>query len=128
MVNLHLHIQMMGKDLKSRKKAQPKLDNLDMADMELEKGVEYSRKLYPSIELVHDPQGLVEDVFQWIKSEWSNSYRIKMKLLVINFIPCLVGSYGMTITGCSGSNRVKQERDNSSCHVRVKNSAQHLNV
>lgn len=102
-VNLHLHSKKTSKkqrrvtkDLKTRKNAQLKRDS-DELDYSLDRGVEASKKLYPAIELLNDPQGLAEMVFRRCRSSGSNSYKFEVKLLMINFVTRLVGNHELLL-------------------------------
>jgi len=63
--------------------------------MDLEAGVEASKKLYPAIELLHDPQGLAEDVFKRLRK--GNSCPYEVKLLMMNFVTRLVGNHELLL-------------------------------
>ena len=57
-----------------------------------DKGVEQSKKLYPAIELLRDPQGMVELLFRRLKSSATN-IKYDAKILIINFITRLAGNH-----------------------------------
>ena len=63
----------------------------------LHDSVQSSKKLYPAIELLRDPQGLAESVFKRIKAAGSNSYKFEVKLLMINFLTRLVGNHELML-------------------------------
>ena len=87
----------VDRQLKNRKKEQKKRETgpdewLEIRDDE---GVEASRKLYPAIELLRDPQGLAESVFKRLKKPKSIPY--KNKLLMMNFLTRLVGNHELLL-------------------------------
>ena len=97
---VHSHVLMLqsrkrhvARQLKNRKKAQQKKENSEWMDMEA--GVDASKKLYPAIELLHDPQGLAEAVFKKLRS--GNSYPYEVKLLMMNFVTRLVGNHELLV-------------------------------
>ena len=57
-----------------------------------DKGLEQSKKLYPAIELLRDPQGMVEILFRRLKASATN-IKYDAKLLIINFITRLAGNH-----------------------------------
>lgn len=59
--------------------------------------MEHSKKLYPAIELLNDPQGLTETVFKRLKSSGHSAYTFEVKLLMVNFITRLVGNHELVI-------------------------------
>lgn len=65
--------------------------------MEEDQGVEHSKKLYPAIEMLNNPQGLAETVFKRLKSSGHSAYTFETKLLLINFITRLVGNQELLI-------------------------------
>ena len=60
-------------------------------------GVEASKKLYPAIELLNDPQGLAEAIFKRIKSSGSNTFKFEHKLLMMNFVTRIVGNHELIL-------------------------------
>jgi protein SDA1 len=65
---------------------------------EVENDVLQSKKLYPAIELLHDPQGLAEVAFRNLKkSNSSGSYKFEVKLLMMNFVTRLVGNHELMV-------------------------------
>jgi protein SDA1 len=60
-------------------------------------GVEASKKLYPAIELLNDPQGLAEVIVKRIKSSGSNTYKFEHKLLMMNFVTRIVGNHELLL-------------------------------
>lgn len=84
----------IGKQVKRKVKQQKKRENeLDTTDP----GVEASRKLYPAIELLRDPQGLSEIVLKRINTTGSNGFRFEHKVLAINFVTRLVGNHELLL-------------------------------
>lgn len=84
--------------LKNKKRAQQKKEAIsDWMDEtpDNDKGVEASKKLYPAIELLRDPQGLAETVFRRLKGGASIKY--ETKLLMINFVTRLVGNHELLV-------------------------------
>ena len=81
------------RQLKNRKKAQQKKENAEWMDMEM--GVETSKKLYPAIELLNDPQGLAEEVLKRLRK--GNSCAYEVKLLMMNFVTRLVGNHELLL-------------------------------
>lgn len=103
-IDLHLHSKKTSKKkrqvtkaVKNRKRAQLKRENEDEAYHGEDRGVEASKKLYPAIELLNDPQGLAESVFRKIRTAGSNSYKFEVKLLMINFVTRLVGNHELLL-------------------------------
>ena len=61
-------------------------------------GVQKSKKLYPAIELLRDPQGLAETIFKRLRAAGSNNmYKFQVKLLIVNFLTRLVGNHELTL-------------------------------
>ena len=60
-------------------------------------GVEASKKLYPAIEMLRDPQGVAEAVFKKIRASGSNTYKFETKVLMINFVTRLVGNHELLL-------------------------------
>ena len=86
------------RQIKNRQKAQQKKESLTdwmEATPDQDRGVEASKKLYPAIELLRDPQGLVESVFKKLRSAGSHKYEVK--LLMINFVTRLVGNHELLL-------------------------------
>lgn len=81
------------RQLKNRKKAQQKNENAEWMDLEAD--VEASKKMYPAIELLHDPQGLAEELFKRLRK--GNSCPYEVKLLMMNFITRLVGNHELLL-------------------------------
>ena len=76
--------------MKEQKKRESDMDTTDY-------GVEESRKLYPAIELLRDPDGLAESVLKRIQKTGANSFRFEHKLLAINFVTRLVGNHELLL-------------------------------
>jgi protein SDA1 len=105
-VDLHLHsrktsrrARQTDRALKNKKRAQQKKEQVsDWMDEtpNNDKGVEQSKKLYPAIELLRDPQGLAEILFRRLKSN-SNTVKYETKILMINFITRLAGNHELLI-------------------------------
>jgi protein SDA1 len=60
-------------------------------------GVEASKKLYPAIELLNDPQGLADVILKRIKASGSNTYKFEHKLLMMNFVTRIVGNHELIL-------------------------------
>jgi len=107
-VDYHMHsrktlgrLRHVTRQLKNRKKHQKKREGMDGGEnwqeaVEEDKGVEQARKLYPAIELINDPQGLAEAVFQRVRGV-GKGYKYETKLLMINFITRLVGNHELIL-------------------------------
>mmetsp|Transcript_37068 Transcript_37068/g.78254 ORF Transcript_37068/g.78254 Transcript_37068/m.78254 type:complete len:837 (-) Transcript_37068:127-2637(-) len=102
-VDLHLHSKktkarqrQVAKQVKNRMKKQHEREGLLEAQRE-DKGVEASKKLFPAIELLHDPQGLCETILKRIKSSGSNTYKFEVKMLMLNFVTRVVGNHELTL-------------------------------
>ena len=61
-----------------------------------DRGVEQSKKLYPALELLRDPQGMVESLFRRLKSS-ATTIKYDTKLLMINFITRLAGNHELLL-------------------------------
>lgn len=103
-IELHLHSKKtskkkhkIGKQIKERKKAQHRREQEEDMVYGPDRGVEHSKKLYPAIEMLNDPQGLAEGLFKKIRSAGSNAYRFEVKLLMINFVTRLVGNHELLL-------------------------------
>lgn len=84
----------MAKQVKKKLKAQKRRElEADATDY----GVEESRKLYPAIELIRDPQGLAESVLKRIQKTGANGFRFEHKLLAMNFVTRLVGNHELIL-------------------------------
>jgi protein SDA1 len=104
-VDYHLHSRKTSRRsrqteraLKNKKRAQQKKESVaDWMDEtpESDKGVEASKKLYPAMELLRDPQGLAETIFRRLKS--GKSIKYETKLLMINFITRLAGNHELLL-------------------------------
>ena len=102
-VDLHLHSKktkhkkrVIIKQITNRKKAQHEREGLVISQRE-DKGVENSRKLFPAIELLNDPQGLCETILKRIKSSGSNTYKFEVKMLMLNFVTRVVGNHELIL-------------------------------
>ena len=62
-----------------------------------DKGVEHSKKLFPAIELLNNPQELAEIILQRLRSTGQSAYTFEVKLLLINFVTRLVGNHELLI-------------------------------
>ena len=98
-IDLHLHSKktkakqrVVAKQIKNRQKKQHIREGLIEAQRE-DKGVESSRKLFPAIELLNDPNGLCEIILKRIKSSGSNTYKFEVKMLMLNFVTRVVGNH-----------------------------------
>ena len=88
----------VDRQVKNRKKQQRKREGHDRdewADIRDDEGVEASKKLYPAIELLRDPQGLAEAVLRRLKTPKSIPYNVK--LLMMNFVTRLVGNHELML-------------------------------
>lgn len=100
-INYHAHSRktkarerQIAKQVKNKIKAQKKRElGLDTTDH----GVEASKKLYPAIELLRDPQGLAESVLKRIQTTGANGFRFEHKLLAMNFVTRLVGNHELML-------------------------------
>mmetsp|Transcript_6143 Transcript_6143/g.15192 ORF Transcript_6143/g.15192 Transcript_6143/m.15192 type:complete len:867 (-) Transcript_6143:51-2651(-) len=87
------------RQLKNRNRTQRKREGVDTdewIDVRDDEGVEVSKKLYPAIELLRDPQGLAEDILKRLKNPKS-SIPFKNKLLMMNFVTRLVGNHELMV-------------------------------
>ena len=91
------HARHVERQLKNRKKALRKKDEAEWTDIspDEDKGVEASKKLFPAIELLRDPQGLAEAVFKRLRNAGSIKY--DTKILMVNFITRLVGNHELLL-------------------------------
>jgi protein SDA1 len=108
MVDYHLYSKKTKKrqrqtarEMKNRKRAIQKSKASEGEDWidatpEDDKGVEASKKLYPAIELLRDPQGLAESVLKRLKTN-KPIIKYESKLLMINFITRLVGNHELWV-------------------------------
>jgi protein SDA1 len=80
------------KKQKQRESNNPAGEWIDIRD---DQGVESSKKLYPAIELLRDPQGLAEAVLKRLKTPRSIPYNVK--LLMMNFVTRLVGNHELLL-------------------------------
>ena len=104
-IDYHLHSKRTAsrqrhtqRQLKNQKKTRRKKEGADEwmeTDPNQDRGVEASKKLYPAIELLRDPQGLAEFVFKRLRS--GGSYKYEVKLLMINFVTRLVGNHELLL-------------------------------
>ncbi|KAL7443276.1 hypothetical protein ACHAXH_007075 [Discostella pseudostelligera] len=102
-IDLHLHSKktkakqrVVAKQIKNRQKKQHVREGLIEAQRE-DKGVESSRKLFPAIELLNDPNGLCEIILKRIKSSGSNTYKFEVKMLMLNFVTRVVGNHELIL-------------------------------
>ena len=91
------HQRQVTRDVKNRKKEIKKREEEDWQDIapEDDKGVEASKKLFPAIELLRDPQGMAESVFKRLRGVGSIKY--DQKILMINFVTRLVGNHELLL-------------------------------
>lgn len=103
-IDLHLHSKktkarqrQIQKEVKSRQRKQnareQKLSEKENGDAD----VDSSKKLYPAIELLNDPQGLVETLLRRIKNSGSNTYKFEVKMLMLNFVTRTVGNHELVL-------------------------------
>lgn len=102
-VDLHLHSKktksrkrIIEKQIKNRQRKQNEREYGIIVSRE-DKGVESSKKLFPAIELLHDPQGLCETILKRIKSSGSNTYKFEVKMLMLNFVTRVVGNHELIL-------------------------------
>ena len=102
-VDLHLYSKktkarkrLVAKQMKNRRKKQNEREMQIVAQRE-DRGVEASRKLFPAIELLNDPQGLCETILRRIKSSGSNTYKFEVKMLMVNFVTRVVGNHELIL-------------------------------
>jgi protein SDA1 len=102
-IDLHLHskktkhkARVISKQVKNRQKAQHEREGI-LEAQRVDKGVEASRKLFPAIELLNDPQGLCETILKRVKSSGSNTYKFEVKMLMLNFVTRVVGNHELTL-------------------------------
>ena len=102
-IDLHLHskktkarARQVAKEIANRKKKQNKREGNVMAHRE-DSGVEGSKKLFPAIELLNDPQGVAETLLKRIKSSGSNTYKFEVKMLMLNFVTRVVGNHELML-------------------------------
>jgi protein SDA1 len=104
-INIHKHskktksrMRHVQRQEKLRTKAQMKKENPDWLEMEERGGLEHAKKLYPAIEMLHDPQGLSETLLKRLRGTTS-TLKYETKLLMINFITRLVGNHRLSLLG-----------------------------
>ena len=85
------------RQLKNRKKALRKKEESGWTDIspQEDRGVEASKKLFPAIEVLRDPQGLAEAVLKRLRNAGSIKY--DTKILMVNFITRLVGNHELLL-------------------------------
>lgn len=59
--------------------------------------VQKSKRLYPAIELLRDPQGLAELILKRLRVGNNTNYKFQVKLLMINFLTRLVGNHELLL-------------------------------
>ena len=103
-IDLHLHskktkakTRLISKQIKNRQRKQHEKEGLIVSQRE-DKGVEASRKLFPAIELLNDPQGLCEILLKRFRSSGSNTYKFEVKMLMLNFVTRVVGNHELTLS------------------------------
>lgn len=102
-VNLHLHskktkarARQVAKEIKARQRKQNAREQ-HILDQREDGDVESSKKLFPAIELLNDPQGLAEKLLKRIKSSGSNTYKFEVKMLMLNFVTRVVGNHELLL-------------------------------
>jgi protein SDA1 len=102
-IDLHLHSKktkakkrLISKQIKNRQRKQHEKEGLAISQRE-DKGVEASKKLFPAIELLNDPQGLCEILLKRFKSSGSNTYKFEVKMLMLNFVTRVVGNHELIL-------------------------------
>lgn len=103
-IDYHLHSRktnrrqrQTARALKNRKKAQLKKEasfSDGVLDITMDEGVEASRKLFPAVELLRDPQGLAETVLKRLRN---GKEKYETKLLRINFVTRLTGNHELLL-------------------------------
>mmetsp|Transcript_3034 Transcript_3034/g.4270 ORF Transcript_3034/g.4270 Transcript_3034/m.4270 type:complete len:855 (+) Transcript_3034:123-2687(+) len=86
----------VAKQLKNRKKMQLKRENENLNERE-DHGVQASKKLYPAMELLNDPQGLAEHVLKRLRHSSAGSLKFEHKILSINFLTRIVGNHELLL-------------------------------
>jgi protein SDA1 len=85
---------------KNRAKAQEKHEK-KILGQEVTNGlmdsVQKSKRLYPAIELLRDPQGLAELILKRLRVGNNTNYKFQVKLLMINFLTRLVGNHELLL-------------------------------
>jgi len=110
-VDMHQHSKktskkkrVVGRKLKAREKEQKKRELEEEMDPEgasvsrcVDKGgIERSRKLYPAIQLLRDPQGLAESILRrLVRTTGYPSFEVK--ILAMNFVTRLVGNHELIL-------------------------------
>ena len=103
-IDYHLHSRKtksrqrhVERQIDNKRKYRQKKEASDWMDVspEDDQGVEASKKLYPAIEMLRDPQGLAELVFQKLRA--GGSIKFETKLLMINFVTRLVGNHELML-------------------------------
>lgn len=102
-IDLHLHSKktkarqrQVAKQVRNRQRKQNEREG-HLASQREDRGVEASRKLFPAIELLHDPQGLCETLLRRIRSSGSNTYKFEVKMLMLNFVTRVVGNHELIL-------------------------------
>ena len=102
-IDLHLHskktkarARQIAKEIKARQRKQNAREK-HILDQREDGGVESSKKLFPAIELLNDPQGLCECLLKRVKSSGSNVYKFEVKMLMLNFVTRVVGNHELTL-------------------------------
>ncbi|KAL3773937.1 hypothetical protein ACHAWO_004545 [Cyclotella atomus] len=102
-VNLHLHskktkarARQVAKEVKARQRKQNAREQ-HILDQREDGDVDASKKLFPAIELLNDPQGLAETLLKRIKSSGSNTYKFEVKMLMLNFVTRVVGNHELLL-------------------------------
>jgi len=90
------HVKRQIKNRNRQQRKREGVDGDDWMDVRDDEGVEVSKKLYPAIELLRDPQGLAEDVLKRLKNPKA-SIPYKNKLLMMNFVTRLVGNHELLV-------------------------------
>jgi protein SDA1 len=102
-IDLHLHskktkakTRLISKQIKNRQRKQHEKEGL-IVSQRVDGGVEASRKLFPAIELLNDPQGLCEVLLKRFRTSGSNTYKFEVKMLMLNFVTRVVGNHELIL-------------------------------
>ena len=103
-IDLHLHSKktkarqrQIQKEVKSRQRKQNARERQLLDQENGDSNVDCSKKLYPAIELLNDPQGLAETLLRRIKNSGSNTYKFEVKMLMLNFVTRTVGNHELVL-------------------------------
>eukprot|EP00548_Thalassiothrix_antarctica_P006137 CAMPEP_0194136088 /NCGR_PEP_ID=MMETSP0152-20130528/6120_1 /TAXON_ID=1049557 /ORGANISM="Thalassiothrix antarctica, Strain L6-D1" /LENGTH=824 /DNA_ID=CAMNT_0038832595 /DNA_START=77 /DNA_END=2551 /DNA_ORIENTATION=+ len=86
----------VARQVKNRIKAQKAKEQPDWLEMEENNDAEGIKKLYPAIELLRDPQGIVEKLLKRMKGS-NSTLKHEVKLLMMNFVTRIVGNHELLL-------------------------------